>query len=66
MNPPQGHITIDAAAVRVGVSRNTIARLCRSGKVASVAVAGRLFVNQDALLAYYAPKPVEVEVPNVR
>lgn len=64
MNPPEGTITIDAAAVRVGVSRNTIARLCRSGKVASVAVAGRLFVNEAALLAFYAPKPVEV--PNAR
>lgn len=60
MNPPAGHITIDAAAVRVGVSRNTIARLCRSGKVASVAVAGRLFVNEAALLAYYSPVQVEV------
>ena len=60
MNPPQGYLTIDAAAVRVGVSRNTIARLCRSGKVASVAVAGRMFVNEAALLAFYAPVPVEV------
>ena len=66
MHPPTGHITIDAAAVRVGVSRNTIARLCRAGKVASVAVAGRLFVNEAALLAYYSPVPVPVEVPNVR
>lgn len=61
MHPPQGHITIDAAAVRVGVSRNTIARLCRAGKVASVAVAGRLFVNEAALLAYYSPVLVEVK-----
>lgn len=61
MHPPQGYMTIDAAAVRVGVSRNTIARLCRAGKVTSVAVAGRLFVNEAALLAYYSPVPVEVK-----
>lgn len=61
---PKGYLSIDAAAVRVGVSRNTIARLCRAGKVASVAVAGRLFVNEAALLAYYSPVPVEVS--NVR
>ena len=60
MIEPLGHITIDAGAKLVGVSRNTVARLCRSGKVRFVYVGWRMFVNQDALLAYYLPKPVEV------
>lgn len=58
MKPPKGHLTVDAAAVLVGVSRNTVAKLARAGKVASVAVAGRMFINEAALLAFYAPVPV--------
>ena len=59
MIEPLGHITIDAGAKLVGVSRNTVARLCRAGKVRFVYAGGRMFVNQNALLEYYAPKTAE-------
>ena len=64
MKPDKGYLSIDAAAALVKVSRNTVAKRAREGKLGAVTKDGRLFVNEAALLAYYLPKPVEV--PNAR
>lgn len=55
----RGYLSLAAAADKCRVDRSTMARWARKGKVQSLSIGGRIYVERDSLVDYLGDEAAE-------